>query len=496
MKFSVSTLLVGLFSFTSFAAVSIQEKEDRLKYLEILSTKSAMIKVDDYRRELAYQKLGLSPKQKARSEAQLLIQQVKTQLSSAYAETVKLGATHEKAVQELTAAIDNDLALAAPELSEELSKISHATLEELENGTIDNSEDLTNLETALLTRVKQRANFFEKESAVPKALMLPFQVEPKLDYRSKVELLEVLTSEGGNSPYVTSANISLDSGVVSSSDTTISLYVKLEFKGVYIDAGPSITFSREWSTYVSILAEGLNPILDKQGYFDFSIKRHGKAARRHMIFSCQAGLFFQTKMALTLGVGAGASTSVLLPVEAYGSIRAEQANATKYSNSVNLSSRQILLPAHIGTSPVTLEMLNRICHQDFLKARISNDMTVKGSLDIMMKNVVASLKFRHPKTKCTIDSHCFDWYNTLGLVRVNNYPRCILDEKKGEYAYCALRGLKGQTCAVYENGRRVSTDQFEFTCDGGLQCYKVREAGWFLEGLTGRLWSAPKGECH
>ncbi|HXH32526.1 MAG TPA: hypothetical protein VNJ01_17130 [Bacteriovoracaceae bacterium] len=495
MRTLLLSLLLCTLSSAALAVVSLEEKSQKLKHLELLSSKAENMNIEAYRREFNYEQQGLSLAAKAHNEALLMVEQVRTQLVEAYSKSIREHGSHEAAVKEVTSAVENDLAMADPVIREELQVITQQTLAGLETGALSTDLQLTNLEQVLLPRVNERASYFNSESQDDEE-DAKNQKAHKQDYESKKELLDVLTSEGANSPYVSGTTMSLNSSAISTSDSTIKLHVKLEFKGVYIDAGPSVTFTREWSSHVSILAEGLDPILDEKGYFNFTARKNGKKVRRHMLFSCQTGLFFQTKTAISVGVGAGGSTSFLAPVSLSGSVSAEQANSNKYKNSVNLTSKRVLLPGHIGSTPVTLEILNKICHHDFLNARINDQMTVKGSLDIMMKNVVASLRFRNPKTKCVIDNQCFDWYNKLGLVRVNNYPRCILDEKNGEYAYCALKGLKGQACTVYENGKRVSTDMFEYPCDSGLTCFKVREAGWLLEGLTGRLWSAPKGQCH
>ncbi len=490
MKILNAIILASLCSTTAFAAVSLEQKQEKLKYLELMSAKAQNLNIDSYRRAFNYEKLGLSPKLRAQNEARLMAEQISANLSTQFAQSLKETQDAQASVTELKAVIENDLSLAAPELKDELKEISETTLEQLAKGTQTFEVDTTELEQALLARVQETAKFFNEDSGLNTAAAPAQATDPKLDYESKEELLKVLTSEGPNSPYPGGvAHMSMNSGAITTNDTAISLYVKLEFMGSFIDAGPSVTFSREWSSYVTVLGEGLDPILDSNGYFDFFIKKNGKQVRRLMVFNCNAGMFFQTRTGVFIGGTVGGGTTVLAPVGGYGSARVSNDTAKKYSNSVNLNSRQIFVPGHIGTTPVTLEILNKICHRDFLNARTQKGITVKNSLDIMMKNVVASLRYRHPKTRCVYDTHC------VGERKPNTQPRCILDEANGEYAYCENRGLRGQACAAYINGKLASEGPV-YRCDSGLSCKIVKQGGWLQEGLLGRLWSPPKAECH
>ncbi len=90
------------------------------------------------------------------------------------------------------------------------------------------------------------------------------------------------------------------------------------------------------------------------------------------------------------------------------------------------------------------------------------------------------------------DSHCFNWYNKeLGMIKINNYPRCVQNTQQ-KFNFCQLRGLKGQNCAVYANGKKVSDGMFEYPCDSGLKCVKTQTEGWF-QGFD--LYRYAKGKC-
>ena len=113
MKNLTVSLFIGLFSFSAVSAVSLEDKADKLKYLELLSTKAPAMNIDAYRREFNYEKQGLSLEARAHNEALLMAEQIKTQLAQAYEVTVKEAGSHEAAVSELSSAVENDLALAA-----------------------------------------------------------------------------------------------------------------------------------------------------------------------------------------------------------------------------------------------------------------------------------------------------------------------------------------------------------------------------------------------
>jgi len=115
-------------------------------------------------------------------------------------------------------------------------------------------------------------------------------------------------------------------------------------------------------------------------------------------------------------------------------------------------------------------------------------------LDIMMKNVVSGLTFSHPKTKCAVDEHCYNWFNkeVISLVKIKNFPRCREGSSLEKFRTCQLSGLEGQNCPVFENGKRTSDGQWEYNCDTGLKCVKYESQTFFL----GSVWSYAKGKCQ
>lgn len=492
MSHSRLFLVTAILSFQAFGGVSIEEKRNRVEYLEELTSNAISMNIDAYKRELRYEELNLPLDVRAMNEANLLAEQIRIQVKNAYEEAVQLKGSNE-AIAEVRSAIEKDLELIAPELRGEIQKIALDSLENVNSGTSNRNDQFNKIEKVLLEEVKMRSDFLNKEAENDQhVLMLDksnFQNANKIEYKNKAEVIASLTSAGPNVELGSSANLVMKSGDMTKTESKISMRVKVEFLGIGIDAGPSINFKREFKTNVSIIAEGLNPVLGPNGAFEYFKKdsnnkpliKNGKAQKRVISFSCDTSLNFETDYTGSGGfsvAGIGGSTSV----------------TKKYINLVQINSRRILVPDAIGDKIVNLKDLSNLCHLDFLRAKVTNNMTVSDSLNIMMRNVVSGLRFSHPKTKCAQDSHCYNWFNNeiIALVRSKNYPRCV-EERVEKYRTCELRGLEGQNCAVYDaKGKRVSDGSFEFICDTGLKCVKTRNAGWF-QGFE--IYQYAKGAC-
>ena len=110
-----------------------------------------------------------------------------------------------------------------------------------------------------------------------------------------------------------------------------------------------------------------------------------------------------------------------------------------------------------------------------------------------MRNVIASLRFSHPKTKCARDTQCVRWFNQgmRGVVGNAAVPRCV-EEPREKYFSCAVRAVVNQKCPVFKAGKHVSNGQFEYPCDKGLTCRTVKEGGWFQ---SMRIFEYAEGRC-
>jgi hypothetical protein len=131
---------------------------------------------------------------------------------------------------------------------------------------------------------------------------------------------------------------------------------------------------------------------------------------------------------------------------------------------------------------------------DFLNAKVNNHMTVKQSLNLQMRNVVASLRFSHPKTKCVRDNQCIRWFNQgmRGVVGNAAVPRCV-EEPREKYFSCEVRSVVNQKCPVVKAGKLVSSGMFEYACDRGLYCKTVQDGGWFTNM---RIFQYAEGRCY
>lgn len=491
-------LITALLTQTAFANVGLEEKKNRIQYLEELSTKAVSMNIEAYRRELEYEKLDIPLEKRAQNEANLLAEKVKDQVQKSY-ELALTKKSPEEAAAEIREAIERDIILVAPELQDEIKDIAISALESVHLGGFSADTKLERVEKVLLKGVQDRHQFFNepgdddfRQDVFP-APMVPTtrgtrDAEIK-EFLTKGQIIESLVSDRESARWVSTSNMTIKSDAYTRVESKISLQIKVEFLGVALEAGPLITFKREYKTSANIMAEGLNPVLLSDGNFDYikrdqygrPVKRNNVIQSRLLNFNCDASLDFETEYAGSGGfsvAGVGASSTI----------------ARKYSNSVSLSSRRILVPEYIDDKSVTLKFLRDLCHMDFLRAKVTNTMNVSDSLNVMMKNIVSSLRFSHPKTKCAQDNHCYNWYNKeiIPLARAGNFPRCV-EETREKYRACELRGLKNQNCSVFDaTGKRISDGMFEFTCDAGLKCVKYQEAGWF-RGFD--IYQYAKGKC-
>lgn len=479
-----------LFSFSAMG-VTFQEKVNRVEFLEELQNHAISMDIDAYRRELVYEKLNLSLDKRAENEANLLAEKIRFHVTSAY-EAAASEKTPGEAFEEVKEAIEKDLTLVSSELQDEVREIAMTALSEAERGFSNKGQDLQRMKKVLLKDVRERADYLNREgdNELPLAFFDRDESPNKTTYKTKADMIAALTASSEGVKTNSTANLSINSTDTTSVSSNISLRVKASFMGAEINAGPAISFRREYKTRVSIQADGLYPVLSADGNFDLfkkdsagqTIKKNGVAQKRLVTFACDANLMFETDYSggggfSIAGVGGGVTVS------------------KKYANSVGLVSRRITLPESVAGKTITYKELMKICHTDFLKARVTNVMTIEESLNVMMKNVASSLSFSHPKNKCVQDKHCLGWFSkdVISWVRSNNTPRCA-EEPNEKYRVCELRGLKGQNCTLRDkNGKRISSGSFEFACDAGLKCVQVKEGGWFQNFS---IYEYPKGQCQ
>lgn len=484
-------ILAALIAGSSFAEVSFEQKQERVKSLLSFQKAIPSLAFEAYRRELSYEEMGLSINARAKYETNILADKIRLQVQSAYEASLKVNKDEDIAREEVRANIEKDLNLAAPEIKDELISFAMNTLDTIDSGASSSTVMLENVELMMEKEVLVRKAYLNQEEMTSiniDPISNPSKDSERKDYKSREDLMEALVSNRDSSRWVSTSNQTLKTSEVFRTESAISLQVQFEFLGVAIEAGPMIKFKRKYSTNATIMAEGMNPLLYRDGNFDFwkrdengnIVKKNGKEVKRYIAFVCDADLEFETDYAgaggfKVLGLGGDSSFS------------------KSYTNSVTMNSRRIALPEYVANKSMTMKYASELCHRDFLNARFNNSMTVSSSLHIMMKNVVASLTFSHPQTKCAVDEQCYDWFNQeiISLVKIKNFPRCG-ESKREKYRSCQLRGLEGQNCPVYEKGKRTSSGQWEYACDTGLKCVKTSNQTFFL----GAVWEYAKGKCQ
>ena len=485
--------LAVLTSFSTFGAVSFEEKQLRVDDLMKLQKDAPAFTFEAYQRELGYEKRGLSIEARSKNETNLLAERIRAQVYSAYQAAMKEHNSPALAREEVREAIERDLEQADPKLKDELLNFANAALDNVEAGVINEEvTDLSNVEIVLRNAVVSRTTFLNAESLLGEG----DPIQPKVnsskdserkDYNTRAELMESLVSDRESSRWVSTAGQTVKTAQVTKAETKISMQVKMEFLGATLEAGPSISFKREIATDAVLSTEGLNPVLMRDGSFDrFKrdrddkvIYKNGKAVTRYISFSCDAEMKFETEYNGAGGfkyMGMGADVSI----------------SKVFQNVVNLQSRRLALPETVANKTMTVKYISELCHGEFLKAKASNSMTVRQSLDIMMRNVISGLVFSNPKTKCAQNSDCANWFNkeVTALQKKKNTYRCV-EDTRDKFRFCQLRGQVGQTCAVIENGKRTSSGQYEYPCDWGLKCVKKSSATQIL----GMDWSYATGKC-
>jgi hypothetical protein len=482
-------VIAAFYSASSLAGVSFFEKEARVKALMKLGAKLPAVTFEGYERELQYEKQGLSLEKRAKAETNLLADQVRRQVVLAYEAALKEHNDPVLAREEVRDSIERDLELAAPKLREEILRLSLATLEAIENGSlVSEPVELEETEVVMLKKVSARSEFLNQDSDPVLPVANKNRDSEKREYKNKAELIESLISNRDSSRFVSNASQTFKTAEIVTAQANISVQVKMEFLGAELEAGPSITFRRSLATDAIIMAEGLNPVILSDGNFDFLqrdsqnkvIKQNGKNLRRYISFTCDVDLHFETDYE-----GGGGFK--------YMGIGADASVGAKFANTVTMASRRIALPEYVGGKSVTVKFISELCQRDFTRAKITNNMTVLQVLDVMMKNVISGLRFSHARTKCVSDSDCKNWYNRekSSLERQNNVARCV-EHKTEKYRFCQLRGKSGQNCPVYKNGKKVSSGDNEYSCDWGLRCVEIDDDDYII----GIKIESARGQCR
>lgn len=480
MKTRCLPLLALCLSFSAFGKANFDQMESKLNQLHLLQESMPTLNVEPYVRELQYEKMDLSHVERAEIETNKIAELIKAQIYQLYQGSVKRLGDESAAHDEILAAIETDLTLVAPDLQEEIRQLSLEALRQVEAGAVYSSPspELSGLEKEMLKASLERSAFLNSGafSSITGKNKLPpasgSKDAEKNEYRTRGELVESITSDRDSSSWFNTAGQDIVSQVSTFTDGEISFRFKTKFLGVAVEAGPVIRIKKEISTSARLTAEGQYPLIGADGNFLFhkldrsgqKITKDGKPVRRFIAFYCDATLRFETDYN-----GSGSFT--------YMGIGGSVGRGRSVSDSVSMDSRQVFLPQFVEGKSVTMPLLRQICHNDYLNAKINNRMTLKQSLYISMKNLLAGAIFIHPKTKCAVDSHCIGWFKKEKLAILGNkvVPRCVEDRNE-KYRTCVVGARAGQNCPVFTKGKLVSRPG-ENICDRGLSCVKVKQEG-------------------
>ncbi len=489
MKMKLFVFLM-IFQTLPVSALSVDESERQLAILDVAT----------YNREVIYEALDLPVEDRARREANLMLETVKIQVEKVYQNLLQETGSVELAVSGVRARIEADTRKMSPELKAEIREISFNFLDSIARGESASVEmaapkiESEMAKTSIAHSNLLRSGFIllnEKPEA-GHLKMLPAQTiraNDTIEYKNKAELVASLTSlEQSSMGGALSSGAWINSSKSTSAGGSVSYRVSVNFLGANLNAGPSLSFNRTFSTSVSVSGDGMTPLTNRND-FDFYVRdaegkikmKNGKPERRYLIFGCNADLNFNTSVQgsggiSVMGVGADVSAS------------------RSYGNSVGLNSRRIAVPEYIEGKSVNMGVLAQICHRDFLNAKLRNNLTLKDSLNIMMRDVISTLVYSNPKTKCVTDAHCANWFNkNVKPVSGNAAVGRCLEEKREHFFACYARGVAGTKCPISANGKLITDGKNEYPCDRGLRCVQVKEYGW-LKSL--QIFQYAEGRCQ
>jgi hypothetical protein len=468
--------------------------ENRLT--ELQSYKDTSLDLDALEREAYYEQAMLSVEQRAWLEGQRLHRQVKEAVLRGYELALASTGSASEAREQVLKDMESEIYLIDEALQDDIRKMVVDVLDAPQ--FVSQEAELTG---RLLESLRERS--FQKVELLGQPLQNAIEQEGEslhdvkdnknvnVNNQTSAALAKALVDDQIESErWMSTSNMTAASGVTTGRESEFSAQVSAEFLGVKLSAGPVFKFKNTVSTYVDLKGEGLYPLFDAQGRFDLIAKDrngrarmlNGRATRRFMSFTCEASSSIESEAVLKGGfkvAGVGGEGGV----------------TKKFTTSVTLSSRRVLVPDSIDGREALLSSLARICHGQYMITKTSNGKTVRQNLDTMSRNIVSGLSFVNPGMQCVTSNHCANWYNreVIWMHKQNTVPRCIQTRGSDSLMTCQLRGVDRAACAVVKEGKRVSSGMFEYTCAENYRCSITHEGGWFQNG---NLWDPWKAECR
>ncbi|MBY0518031.1 MAG: hypothetical protein K2P81_14075 [Bacteriovoracaceae bacterium] len=480
----LTVCLSGLASFSTFAGMSDEALTSRLTELE--SYRNNGLDLDALTREASYERLDLNLEKRAWIESQIIVQNIRAAVLRGYDAALEQTGSVDGAAKLVRANMDKDMNLIAPELRDDIRTIVEDVLKNPNPTNADLAVSDTLLNSMSQRSVERMQVLLQGAQNISEIKELSSDRKGQVEHNTTSALVSALADDQSESErWVSTANMSARSGVTRGSEEEFSAQVSAEFLGVQVAAGPVFKFKKYISSYVDMKGEGLYPIFDAQGKFDVVLRDslgRPRKGRRFMMFTCELESNVESETAIKGGfkvMGIGGEGNVL----------------QKFTSNVNFSSRRVLVPDSIDNREATVGVLAKICHNDFMKARATNGRTIKQNLDIMTKNLASALVYVNPALKCLRDSHCNNWFNkeVIWMHKVNTTPVCVQEKNNPSLMTCQLRGIQKAACSVYQEGKRVSSGMFEYTCKTGYRCVITHRGGWFQNW---ELWDPWRAECR
>lgn len=279
-----------------------------------------------------------------------------------------------------------------------------------------------------------------------------------------------LLNQSGDEPGMSSSNgvripgfprTELSKTNVVTYDSTFYAKPSLDFMGVSLSSGPTLSFQKRSKITTWVVGSGKQPItVDIGGQ---TLINHTE--ERRIIFLCKVN----TQSVLATNIGTGGT------LMGYGAqISRDNWDALSVTKT---SSVQYIPFASESGKRTTLNDVFNYCHKKFAPS-------LESEIEAELRTTISHLKFSHTEYQCATDNDCNSIHQkNIWMIRNSTLTTCDA-VKKGEFKVnlCRLKSLRGHACPMYKNGKRITKGSFEYPCAKGLTCKLTKEPGFFTRG--------------
>lgn len=246
-----------------------------------------------------------------------------------------------------------------------------------------------------------------------------------------------------------------------------SAQVKFAILGSEITAGPTLSFSRNYSVATTIMATSTKGLLILDPETAALHLDHNKK----LVVSC------------AITANAQADTSASAGIKIFGS-GADVSGDIADSIAVIQESTPFYVPATNNMGEETsYKNVTDWCEQVFYRLN-------KSSVDEELSMMASRLIYKNEKNECDNDMDCMNWFSGLREQAASSFsivsreildatPRCVTKaNERHPYNKCVVRKTEGQRC----NPRSLSWQVNH--CDDGLDCEITQESGIFSSEIA------------